>query len=173
MEDEENIDVKRKVKLNQIRANLILSFTKNKAEKFFNQKMYNNVDRDTLFILCLPCFMKSLEERDRNDYIMISIFLYQIKKFIDLFKHNMLNLNEKLDSKFFDSLRFISSNIMYTKFNSNRLLMRYGEEGKRFYLSLKGDVAILIPIKKIVSITINEYKRYIALLKYIKNTNYY
>ena len=55
MEDEENIDVKRKVKLNQIRANLILSFTKNKAEKFFNQKMYNNVDRDTLFILCLPC----------------------------------------------------------------------------------------------------------------------
>ena len=83
MEDEENIDVKRKVKLNQIRANLILSFTKNKAEKFFNQKMYNNVDRDTLFILCLPCFMKSLEERDRNDYIMISIFLYQIKKFID------------------------------------------------------------------------------------------
>ena len=164
MEDEENIDVKRKVKLNQIRANLILSFTKNKAEKFFNQKMYNNVDRDTLFILCLPCFMKSLEERDRNDYIMISIFLYQIKKFIDLFKHNMLNLNEKLDSKFFDSLRFISSNIMYTKFNSNRLLMRYGEEGKKFYLSLKGDVAILIPIKKIVSITINEYKRYIALL---------
>ena len=164
MEDLDNIDVKRKVKLNQIRANLILQFTKNKAEKFFNQKMYNNVDRDTLFILCLPCFMKNLEERDRNDYILISIFLYQIKKFIDLFKHNMLNLNEKLDSKFFDSLRFISSNIMYTKFNSNRLLMRYGEEGKRFYLSLKGDVAILIPIKKIVSITINEYKRYIALL---------
>ena len=152
------------MKLNQIKANLILQFTKNKAEKFFNQKMYNNVDRDTLFIICLPSFMKSLEERDRNDHILISIFLYQIKKFIDLFKHNMMNLNEKLDSKFFDSLRFISSNIMYSKFNSNRLLMRYGEEGKKFYLSLLGDVAILIPIKKIATITINEYKRYIALL---------
>ena len=62
----------------------------------------------------------------------------------------MMNLHEKLDNKFFDSLRYISSNIMYTKFNNNRLLMRYGEEGKKFYLLLKGDVAILIPIKKIL-----------------------
>ena len=154
----------RQVKLNQTKANLILQFTKNRAEKFFNQKMYNNVDRDTLFKICLPCFMKNVEERDRNDKILISIFLYQIKRFIDLFKHDMMNLNEKLDNKFFDSLRFISSNIVYSKFNSNRLLMRYGEEGKKYYLSLKGDVAILIPIKKIVNITINEYKRYIALL---------
>ena len=164
MDEVEVGDINRKVKLNQIKSNLILQFTKNKAEKFFNQKMYNNVDRDTLFILCLPCFMKNVEKRDRTDYILISIFLYQIKKFIDLFKHNLMNINEKLDSKFFDSLRFISSNIVYTKFNSNRLLMRYGEEGKKFYLSLKGDVAILIPIKKIVTLSINEYKRYIALL---------
>ena len=164
MDEIEVGDINRKVKLNQIKSNLILQFTKNKAEKFFNQKMYNNVDRDTLFILCLPCFMKNVEKRDRTDYILISIFLYQIKKFIDLFKHNLMNINEKLDSKFFDSLRFISSNIVYTKFNSNRLLMRYGEEGKKFYLSLKGDVAILIPIKKIVTLSINEYKRYIALL---------
>ena len=162
MEDFDGMD--RQVKLNQTKANLILQFTKNRAEKFFNQKMYNNVDRDTLFKICLPCFMKNVEERDRNDKILISIFLYQIKRFIDLFKHDMMNLNEKLDNKFFDSLRFISSNIVYSKFNSNRLLMRYGEEGKKFYLSLKGDVAILIPIKKIVNITINEYKRYIALL---------
>ena len=162
MEEKENMD--RKVKLNQIRANLILQYNKNRAEKFFNQNMYNNVDKETLFVLCLPCFMKSIEERDKNDQILISIFLYQMKKFINLFKHNMMNLHEKLDNKFFDSLRYISSNIMYTKFNNNRLLMRYGEEGKKFYLLLKGDVAILIPIKKIVNITINEYKRYIALL---------
>ena len=46
-------------------------------------------------------FMKNVEKRDRTDYILISIFLYQIKKFIDLFKHNLMNINEKLDSKFF------------------------------------------------------------------------
>ena len=118
MEDFDGMD--RQVKLNQTKANLILQFTKNRAEKFFNQKMYNNVDRDTLFKICLPCFMKNVEERDRNDKILISIFLYQIKRFIDLFKHDMMNLNEKLDNKFFDSLRFISSNIVYSKFNCNR-----------------------------------------------------
>ena len=43
MEEADNI--KRNAKLNQIKSNLIYQFTKNKAEKFFNQKMYNNVDR--------------------------------------------------------------------------------------------------------------------------------
>ena len=162
MEEADNI--KRNAKLNQIKSNLIYQFTKNKAEKFFNQKMYNNVDRETLFTLCLPSFMKKVEERERNDQILISIFLYLIKRFIDLFKHDIMNINEKLDSKFYDSLEFISSNIMYSQFSNNRLLMRYGEEGKKFYFLLKGEVAILIPIKKIVNITINEYKRYIALL---------
>ena len=154
----------REVKLNQMKTNLIIQFNKNRAETFFNQNMYSNVDKDTLFLFCLPSFIKNIEERDRDDQILISIFLYQQKRFINLFKHNMMNLHEKLDSKFYDSLRFISSNILYSKFNSNRLLMRYGEEGKKFYLLLQGEVAILIPIKKLVNITINEYKRYIALL---------
>jgi len=151
-------------KLNQIKLNIITLYTKNKAEKFFEQNMHKSLDRETLYNICLPSFMRNVEERDRNDYILISIFLYQNKKFIDLFKINMMNVNEKLDSKFYDSLYFISSNISYTKFNGNRLLMRYGEEGKKFYLLLKGDVSILIPIKKIVNISINEYKRFIALL---------
>ena len=159
---DEYISIDRKMKLNQIKSNLISQYKKNKPEKFYNEN--NNIDNETLFTLCLPCFIKNVEERDRNDQILISIFLYQIKKFINLFKDNMMNVNEQLDVKFFDSLRYISSNIMYSKFSNNRLLMRFGEEGKKFYLLLKGEVAILIPIKKIVNITINEYKRYIALL---------
>ena len=160
MEDYLSID--RKMKLNQIKSNLISQFNRTKPDKFYNEN--NNVDGETLLTICMPSFIKNVENRDRNDQILISIFLYQIKKFIKLFKDNMMNINEKLDIKFFDSLRFISSNIMYSKFSNNRLLMRFGEEGKKFYLLLKGEVAILIPIKTIISITINEYKRYIALL---------
>ena len=158
------ISIDRKMKLNQIKNNLISQYNKNKNkyEKFYNENY--NIDNETLFTICLPSFIKNVEARDRNDHILISYFLYQIKKFINLFKDNMMNVNEKLDVKFFDSLRYISGNIRYSKFNSNRLLMRFGEEGKKFYLLLKGDVAILIPIKKIINITINEYKRYIALL---------
>ena len=160
MEDYLSID--RKMKLNQIKSNLISQFNRTKPDKFYNEN--NNIDGETLLTICMPSFIKNVENRDRNDQILISIFLYQIKKFIKLFKDNMMNINEKLDIKFFDSLRFISSNIMYSKFSNNRLLMRFGEEGKKFYLLLKGEVAILIPIKTIISITINEYKRYIALL---------
>lgn len=157
------ISIDRKMKLNQIKNNLIYQYNKNKVDRFFSQNN-NNIDTETLFTISLPSFIKSVEERDKNDIILISILLYQIKKFINLFKDNMMNINEKLDIKFFDSLRYISSNIMYSKFNNNRLLMRFGEEGKKFYLLLKGEVAILIPIKKLVTISINEYKRYIALL---------
>ena len=158
----DDISLDRKMKLSQIKSNLIYQYHKNKIEKFYNDN--NNIDNETLFTICLPSFIKNVEERDKTDQIILSVFLYQIKKFINLFKDNMMDVNEKLDIKFYDSLRFISSNIMYSKFSNNRLLMRYGEEGKKFYLLLRGDVAILIPIKKIVSISINEYKRYIALL---------
>ena len=126
------ISIDRKMKLNQIKSNLIFQFNKMKVDKFYNEN--NNIDNETLFTICLSSFIKNIEERDRNDQILISLFLYQIKKFINLFKDNMMNVNEKLDIKFFDSLRFISSNIIYSKFNSNRLLMRFGEEGKKFYL---------------------------------------
>ena len=162
--EEKEIETDREYRLNQIKMNLINQFNENGPEKFFDQNMYSNVDKDTLFLFCLPSFMKNIEERDKDDLILISIFLYQQKRFINLFKNNMMDLNEKLDTKFYDSLTYISSNIMYSKFNSNRLLMRYGEEGNKFYLLLQGEVAILIPIKKLVNITINEYKRYIALL---------
>ena len=156
------ISIDRKMKLNQIKTNLIIQHNKTNVDKFYNENY--NIDNETLFTICLSSFVKNIEDRDKNDQILISYFLYQIKKFINLFKVNMMNVNEKLDIKFYDSLRFISSNIIYSKFNSNRLLMRFGEEGKKFYLLLKGEVAILIPIKKIITITINEYKRYIALL---------
>ena len=162
---EDYVSVDRKMKMIQIRNNLIKEFNQNKFDISYNERDNNNIDNETLFSICLPSFIKNVDERDKNDQILISIFLFQIKNFIKLFKDNMVNSNEKLDViKFYDSLKYISSNIMYSKFNSNRLLMRFGEEGKKFYLLLKGEVAILIPIKKIVNITINEYKRYIALL---------
>jgi len=162
---DEYMSVDRKMKMIQIKNNLIKEFNQNQFDISYNQRDNNNIDEETLFSICLPSFIKNIDERDKNDQILISIFLFQMKNFIKLFKDNMVNISEKLDViKFYDSLKYISSNIMYSKFNSNRLLMRFGEEGKKFYLLLKGEVAILIPIKKIVNITINEYKRYIALL---------
>lgn len=162
---DEYVSVDRKMKMIQIRNNLIKEFNQNQFDISYNERDNSNIDNETLFSICLPSFIKNVDERDKNDQILITIFLFQIKNFIKLFKDNMVNVNEKLDvKKFYDSLKYISSNIMYSKFNSNRLLMRFGEEGKKFYLLLKGEVAILIPIKKIVNITINEYKRYIALL---------
>ena len=159
----EDFNMDRKMKLTQIKNNLIIQFNKSKVDVFFMQSS-NSIDNETLFTICLPSLIKNIEERDINDQILIAILLYQIKKFINLYKDNMMNVNEKLDIKFFDSLRYISANIIYSKFNNNRLLMRFGEEGRKFYLLLKGEVAILIPIKKKSNITINEYKRYIALL---------
>lgn len=162
---DEYVSVDRKMKMIQMRNNLIKEFNQNKYDISFSERDNNNIDNETLFSICLPSFIKNVDVRDKNDIILISIFLFQIKNFIKLYKDNMVTSNEKLDViKFYDSLKYISSNIMHSKFNSNRLLMRFGEEGKKFYLLLKGEVAILIPIKKIVNITINEYKRYIALL---------
>ena len=63
----------------------------------------------------------------KTNIINLDIFISN-KKFIDLLKINMINFNEKLDTLFFDFFHFISTNILFNKFNCNRLLIRYGEE---------------------------------------------
>ena len=102
---DEYMSVDRKMKMIQIKNNLIKEFNQNQLDISYNQRDNNNIDEETLFSICLPSFIKNIDERDKNDQILISIFLFQMKNFIKLFKDNMVNISEKLDViKFYDTL---------------------------------------------------------------------
>ena len=151
-----------------IRVKIINSFNLN--EEVFLQKYF--CDRETLFMVCLPSFKKTV--REKADVKFISLYLSNLKKFINLLKtinednkdnnnNNVQKQNEEKD-KYFKLLRYVSEHLIYEKYESKRLVMRYGDIGDKFYIILHGLVSIIIPIRISMQLTFNEFSRYIARL---------
>lgn len=154
-------------KIESIKQNIIYNSKQLEKELFF-QKNYG--DRETLFYVSLPSFKKSLEQKNETDNKIISLYLNQMKKFVELLKkvssNNNTSGNEKnIDGEdFIELINKVSTHILYFYMPANRILMRYGDEGEKFYILLNGTVTIIVPRKKSVNISLNEYYRYIALL---------
>ena len=154
-------------KIESIKQNIIYNSKQLEKELFF-QKNYG--DRETLFYLSLPSFKKSLEQKNETDNKIISLYLNQMKKFVELLKkvssNNSTNSNEKNinSDDFIELINKVSTHILYLYMPASRILMRYGDEGEKFYILLNGTVTIIVPRKKSVNISLNEYYRYIALL---------
>ena len=150
-----------------IRVKIINSF--NLSEDIFLKKYF--CDRETLFIICLPSFKKYI--REKADIKFISLYLSNLKKFITLLKSinednsnnsNTTKQNIEEKDKYIKLLKYVSEHIIYEKYASKRLIMRYGDIGDKFYIILHGLVSILTPIKINAQLTFNEYSRYIARL---------
>ena len=100
-------------------------------------------------------------------------------KFISLLEkvnsNNNTNINEK-NARVNDlSLLMdnVSAHILYEYFPEKRILMRYGDDGDKFYILLNGTIVIIVPRRKPVNISLNEYFRYIALLIIYKEQQLY
>ena len=117
------------------------------------------LDKEELFKVCLPSFLK--KQKEEKDIALISLYLVQMKKFMKLFGDNFTSI-KNIDS--YEQLKKISNTIIYEKFNKNRIIVKFGDEGKKFFLILKGEVQVILPTKKTVSILQKEFKRYLLLL---------
>ena len=150
--DDNNDKPKNKLDRNSsIRTRIINSFNLNE-ENFF-KKYY--CDRETLFQVCLPYIQSPTRNKEEKKFI--SLYLYHIKKFTILLKTPSIE-------KFNQSLNYVAENLIYENVCKNKLIMRYGDKSDNFYINLSGLVSIIIPIKVTMSLNLNEYNRYIALL---------
>ena len=142
---------------------IIIYYSKRLDNELFFQKNYG--DRETLFYVSLSSFKKPLEQKDESDNKLISLYLTQMKKFVELIQ-KVSNSDEKTTKgdDFYDLMEIVSNHILYNYFPANRVLMRYGDEGEKFYILLNGTINIIVPSKNSVNISLNEYFRYIALL---------
>ena len=154
-------------KIESMKQNIIYNSKQLEKELFF-QKNYG--DRETLFYVSLPSFKKPLEQKNETDNKIISLYLNQMKKFVELLKKVTSNSNANTNEKniegedFMELINKVSTHILYFYMPASRILMRYGDEGEKFYILLNGTVTIIVPRKKSVNISLNEYYRYIALL---------
>ena len=162
--------------LENIKQDIISDSKKLENDSFF-QKNFGSLE--TIFYIALPSFRKLL--KDELDKKIISLYLTRMKKFVDLLKkvtsnnsnansnNNTNNTNEKNEKTargddFYELINNVSAHMLYHFFPANRVLMRYGDEGEKFYILLNGTVSIIVTRKKAVNISLNEYFRYIALL---------
>ena len=142
------------------RVKIVNSFNLN--DEVYLKKYY--CDRETLFRICLPSFKKLL--REKTEVKFISLYLYNLKKFLNLLKSNSedkINSQKKNDN-YLKLLKYVSENINYESYYSNRLIMRYGDKGDKYYIILHGLVSIIIPFKINIELSFHEYSRYIAIL---------
>ena len=148
----------RNSKMSGLRKNLIRQ-SNQLIEDSLKEKY--TLDKEELLKLSLPSFLKTSKQKELKDKILISLYLVQMKKFMKLFGDDLTTIK---DNGFYDQLKKIAGTIIYQKYNKNRLVIRYGEEGSKFFLLLKGEVQIILPNKSTVCISLKEFKRYLLLL---------
>ena len=150
--------VERKSKMTSIIKNLV-----RQSQQLIDDSLKNKttLDKDELFKLSLPSFLKNIKQKDIKDITIISLYLVQMKKFMKLFGEDFTSVK---DTFYFEQLKRISSTIIYEKFNKNRIVVKFGDEGKKFFLILKGEVQVILPTKKNVEMQQREFKRYLLLL---------
>ena len=134
-----------------------------KSEQLIDDILKDNktLDKEQLFKLSLPSFKKKINQKEMRDITLISLYLIQMKKFMKLFGDDFTT---NKDINYQEQLKKISSTIIYEKFNRNRVVVKFGDEGKKFFLILKGEVQIILPSKKNATMQQREFKRYMLLL---------
>ena len=150
--------IERKSKMTTLRKNLV-----RQSQQLIDDTLKNKatLDKDGLFKLSLPSFLKNIKQKDIKDITLISLYLVQMKKFMKLFGEDFTSVK---DTFYFEQLKRISSTIIYDKFSKNRIVVKFGDEGKKFFLILKGEVQVILPTKKNVVMQQREFKRYLLLL---------
>lgn len=122
---------------------------------------YQNYDHETdgenlckAAILVLTKISRSFNEN--------AILIGYLKTLLPLVKMLKDAVNEV---NYEDLLKNISFVLKYDYFDDNRILFRYGDKGDKFYLILKGQVAILIPKDEKIELSEEEYFLYLLKLR--------
>ena len=105
------------------------------------------------------------EERNIPEIFIIKTYLSQLKKFMEIINTNDSGIS--IDSV----LTRVSEELQLQKVEENTFLMKIGEKGNNFYVTLSGSVIILIPKEFEVSMNREDYLNHLKLL-YNNNENY-
>ena len=105
------------------------------------------------------------EERNIPEIFIIKTYLSQLKKFMEIINTNDSGIS--VDS----ILTKVSKELQLQKVEENTFLMKIGEKGSNFYVTLSGSVIILMPKEFEVSMNREEYLNHLKLL-YNNNEKY-
>ena len=114
-----------------------------------------SITQNDFFQICLSCLSKTARKKEETN--LIFGYLYLMNDFV-----NMLNKNN--GTHVFEDLQLIAQNLGYEKLPESHILMRLGEKGKKAYITLNGNIDILIKTSKEMKVLEKDYLYYIANL---------
>ena len=153
------------------RISTLLSGLDDKAIKSISQQIKNN-ENDHLYIynlfnrdeiLNLMKKVLSKYEKNNDEIFLINQYLRQLKTFMNLL-YSGINKNYDINSL----LNNIASGMKCEEYNENTFLMKVGEIGHSFYVTLSGCVNIIIP--KNINVKMSK-RQYLFHLKLLYNYN--
>jgi hypothetical protein len=103
-------------------------------------------------------YILSKNSRKANDILVLRQFLMSFSNLLEI-----LSLNDKFNDTN-DLIYKISASIKKEEIPKNEILFLNGQLGKTFYIILKGEVSILIPIQYCAKITCSQFYHYMNFL---------
>ncbi len=128
--------------------------------KFYIDKI---MQKDEITTIISNILLK--EERNIPEIFIIKTYLSQLKKFMEIINTNDSEIS--VDSV----LTKVSKELQLKKVEENTFLMKVGEKGNNFYVTLSGSVIILMPKEFEVSMNREDYLNHLKLL-YNNNEDY-
>ena len=110
---------------------------------------------EEFFQICLLSLEKVA--RTKEETRLIYAYLFFMKDFTSMIK-------KQDEVHFYEYLQIIATHLNYEKLERNRVLMRYGDKGKKAYIILNGNIDILIKSPKKVKVYERDYLIYLATL---------
>ena len=123
-----NLGLRSSITNYDLRIQKIISYLENKGNNI-NGILDENLFEITAFIL-------NKTHRNENELKILESYLHSLKKFVSLLDVEKDELNLLL--------RKISIYIKGEKFQSGKMVFRFGDKGTKFYLILKGSVSVMI-----------------------------
>ena len=109
-------------------------------------------------------FILNKNSRKINDILILRQFLMSFSNLLEI-----LSLDDKFNDTS-DLIYKISSSLKKEEIPKNEILFLNGQLGKTFYIILKGEVSVLIPMQYCVQITCSQFYQYMEFL--LENKEY-
>jgi CRP-like cAMP-binding protein len=139
-----------------------VKFPSSNALKFSTKSskhiIYKTEDVEDLFHSCIEIINKPASTRSSSETNIVMQYLLFLSEFIKILK----NANDKY---FNELLKSVSLCLTHKFLPKNHILFKYGEKGNKFYIILKGKVAILVPRCEKVLMSEEEYVKYLLRLR--------
>jgi CRP-like cAMP-binding protein len=155
-----NIAVNKRVSNLDSRKSIMSSLRRNSS---FTMN-YQNYDQESAGEnLCKAAILVMTKaSRNFNENAVLIGYLKTLNPLVKMLKDAVSELNYE------DLLKNISFVLKYDYFDENHILFRYGDKGDKFYLILKGQVAILLPKDEKTELSEEEYFLYLLKLRKFK-----